>query len=832
MGLKDNLFTLKLGTFYVLQKLFGKKRPPVFRKRLGTCREYSLSPSGDCVLFQGENGTLSVSVRTPKIFNVLVTRKNDPDYFSSSVLDNPVLKPIVSRDGDVVVIKAEEEDNRLEARVNLNNLTIAFYLGERMLHNERVSAGSGAGWVSVEKIPAEKEDYVGFGQKTGPLVKNGRRLVMWNNDDPNLSKNSDPIYQSCPFQIAIRTADGSSHGIFYDNTHYSIFDIGGKKRPATTVYSERGPLSYYVLAGPGIKDVTEQFSYLTGRYELPPSWVLGHHHSRWEENESEERILKLANEFRNRHIPCDTLHLDIGHMEGCRCFTWNKKTFPNAKDFIEKLHKQKFRVAIITDPGLKYDPEWEIYKQGAEKGYFCKDKNGKIFHAPVWPGPSAFPDFTSPEVCDWWGTLYKNYTDIEVDGFWIDMNEPSLFTLKRTIPVAIGHRGGGDLPAMDHRRAHNIYGFLMARASASGLKRLRPNERYFLFTRSSFAGIQRYASSWTGDNRSSWLHFKLSIPMILNMGLSGQPMTGPDTGGFWDDGNGELLARWMAVSAFYPFSRNHTSNGTIQQEVWCFGDEVEKICKKYLELRYSLLPYLYSGIHESTVTGAPLMRPLFYEFPEDEKTRDPRFSETEFLCGSSFLIAPVFEPGATKRNIYLPGKSAWYHYFTGEKFEAGKEHEIPAPLDMLPIFVRTGSAIPFVEPSETTTDAFEKDLIVRVYPGKPINGTIYIDDGSSLNYKNDEYSLFRINGDTYDEGLSFSIRRIKGSLASPFHRHTKINISINKNGIENKVTNISINDKSIGFAIETNDTGSEWIVIESLRAALPLEVRVYTQKGF
>ncbi|HUV07204.1 MAG TPA: TIM-barrel domain-containing protein, partial [Spirochaetia bacterium] len=732
---------------YIIQPYLNRRVVPLSWEPLGTSTKKPGIISSHRVEFQSQNGSLEVSAITPAIWRVLVRREGDPPYRTWSVVSEQTspLRLGGEANGSFTIVSGESlETEGLKAVFNPHDSTLEFSFENRVLHSESRSAGRRSGWVSCRKKSPEPELYVGFGEKTGPLFKNGRRLIMWNTDDRAMHPSSDPLYQSCPFQIAVR-ADGSAHGIFYDNPHYSVFRPGDFGNSPKSFYAaERGPLCYYVLSGPSIKDVLGQFTFLTGRYPMPPRWVLGHHHSRWEEQESAERILSIADSFREHKIPCEVLYLDIGHMNGHRCFTWNPSTFPDPKDLIDQVRARRFKSVVITDPGLKRDPDWSIFREGLSRGAFCRNRNGEVYIGPVWAGPSAFPDYSRSEVREWWGSLFSGYTELGVDGFWNDMNEPSLFTPRCTLPDTVIH--SDDQGTLDHRTVHNVYGFLMAKATFEGLCRLRPNRRHFLFTRASYAGIQRYASSWTGDNRSNWNHLKMSIPMLISMGLCGQVIVGADIGGFWWHPTKELMARWVQLGAFYPFCRNHTRQGTPPQEVWYFGKEVERISKFYLELRYSLLPYFYTCLRESCETGLPMMRPLFMEFPQDRGCRRRRVAESQFMIGSSMLIAPVLDPKRRQREVYLPGTCMWYDWWTGLAYEGGSSQLVEAPLDNLPLFARGGSVIPTVPPVEVSEDTETGPLSLVVFPGEATEGRVYLDDGISLDYRKGNFTLLSISG--------------------------------------------------------------------------------------
>lgn len=759
--MKLDLTTVKLAVHYLLQPILNHRTVPKRWTSLGGPQGQPQTGSEGSLTFECEEGWLTLVGVTPSIWSVVLKRRPEEVYRSWSVVTDERLglSAQVDDSGNYRIFAPDRNQGGLSARLNRTDGTLEICFAStdraeavssqavssaRILHREPILPGFRKGWVRCVKESPEAELYLGFGEKTGPLFKNGKRLIMWNTDDRSYGTASDPLYQSCPLLIALRD-DGSAHGLFYDNPSHGVFRVGDTgSGPQTSYAAEVGPLCYYVLAGPTLKDVLQEFTFLTGRYPLPPLWALGHQHSRWEEPESADRILSVAEAFRAHRIPCDVLYLDIGHMDGCRCFTWNNDTFPDPTNLMETLHAKQFKIVAITDPGLKRDPSWNVYREGVQRDLFCRDCKGEIFHAPVWPGPSAFPDFFSDEVRAWWGGLFARYTEAGLDGIWNDMNEPSLFTPLSTLPNAVCHREGARV--MPHRAVHNCYGLLMARASYEGLRKLQPQRRPFLMTRSGFAGIQRYASAWTGDNRSSFRHYRLTVPMLLNMGLSGQTMVGVDIGGFWSHPSSELMARWIQLGAFYPFSRNHTRAGTPPQELWQFGEEVEGIARRYLELRYRFLPYLYTSLRESCRSGVPLMRPLFLEFPTDHGCFDPVVADSEFLIGPDLLVAPVLHRGRSDREVYLPSACRWYEWWTGRVLEGGRAHPVAAPLGTLPLFVRSGTAIPMGPAAQVTDQAMTAPVTLLVIPDERIDGGLYIDDGITMEYERGQYTFLQIFG--------------------------------------------------------------------------------------
>ena len=444
----------------------------------------------------------------------------------------------------------------LTVRVDLAPVRVTFI--DRNTGNVRLSEPengmlfTASGEVACRKTAEPDDHYYGFGEKAGFLDKRGERLTMWNTDvyAPH-NQETDPLYVSIPFFITLR--GHQAHGIFFDNTYRTVFDL--KQETEILFQADGGVLNYYFLAGPGPKDVLRQYTALTGRAPLPPKWALGYHQSRYS-YETENEVLELVETFRAKDIPLDAVYLDIHYMDGYRVFTVDRNRFPDFEGMIRTLREKGVRVVTIIDPGVKADPEYRIYVEGVRNNMFCCDVEGNVFHGPVWPGKSAFPDFTSGRVRKWWGDNHRMLTESGVAGIWNDMNEPSVFVESKTMDLDTMHENDGR-PGT-HRELHNVYGLRMAQATYEGLLEQLKGKRPFVLTRAGYAGIQRYAAVWTGDNRSFWEHLQLMIPMCLNLGLSGVPFTGADVGGFAHDTQPDLLVRWTQAAAFTPFFRNHS----------------------------------------------------------------------------------------------------------------------------------------------------------------------------------------------------------------------------------------------------------------------------------
>ncbi|GAB4469021.1 MAG: glycoside hydrolase family 31 protein [Anaerolineae bacterium] len=683
------------------------------------------------VTIAAQGGRLQVMALAGDLFQVRFQRGDHfPDDFSYSVAkpadDWPIPPVSITETEEAITLKTATL--RLTIERSSCRLTLFDAAGSPLLREADGAASHAGGssmWSAV--LPADVPVY-GLGEKAGQIDHTGRRLELFNIDPICYNRGDDPLYMSIPFLMML--VEGQGVGVFFDNSYRAWVDIG-QAEPGTLRYqTSGGELRLYLMAGTPTQ-VLERYTELTGRMSLPPLWALGLHQSRWSYY-PEARVREIANEFRARRIPCDVIHFDIDYMDGYRCFTWDHGRFPNPKALLDDLHTQGFKGIAIIDPGIKVDPGYRVYDEGVARRAFIQYPDGTPFTGPVWPGDCHFPDFTNPEVRAWWGDQYAGLLDSGLDAFWNDMNEIALITNRRatTVPDVVRHHYEGR--GADHARIHNLYGMQMARASVEGLARLRPDRRPLILSRSGWAGLQRYAIHWTGDNFSTWDHLLLSIQMVLTLGLSGIPITGPDIGGFSGEPTPELFARWIEVGAFMPFCRIHSSAGTPDQEPWSFGPEVEAISRRYLELRYRLLPYLYTAVWQAATTGLPIVRPLMLAYPDDLHARR---IDDQFLFGSAILVAPIVEQGAASRSIYLPC-GEWYDFWSNQLHQGGQTIEVSAPLDTLPLFVRAGSVIPLWEAQQYVGEKPLDALTLLAYRADGEHHSIlYEDDGVSTAYR-------------------------------------------------------------------------------------------------
>ena len=577
---------------------------------------------------------------------------------------------------------------------------------------------------------AEGESIFGLGETTGTFNKRGLIREFWNQDvlghAPAIHPSLRNLYLSIPFAISLRS--GQASGLFWDNPARQTWDLGQTLLDQWQMSAASGEIDLYLFTGQAVATVVSRYTSLTGRIPMLPRWALGYHQSRYG-YKTRAQVEKIAQTFRRRKIPCDALYLDIHHMDGYRVFTFGK-TFPKPAQFLARLRRQGFKVVTIVDPGVKNDLKFGVLKRGRAIDAFVKEPTGtKDYIGKVWPGPSRFPDFLNARVRQWWGREQSRLSKLGVSGFWNDMNEPANFALpSKTLPEDCRH--DTDAGLMWHRTAHNLYGMEMARASYEGSLAANPGIRPFIITRAGYAGVQRHAVVWTGDNSSVWEHLADTVQMLLNLGLSGLPFCGADVGGFLDNATPELLVRWMQMAALTPFFRNHSNIGTISQEPWAFGSKAEDICRRFIDLRQQLLPCLYGLLAEAHLHGHPIIRPLFWHFQND-----PTAAATgdQFLLGSDLLIAPILRQGATARSVYLP-HGDWFDFWTG-RHHRGSQHVVAhAPLETIPIYARAGGILPLCAVRQFTGEKPVETINLHVWPGASGRLEWYEDDGVSMGY--------------------------------------------------------------------------------------------------
>lgn len=612
-------------------------------------------------------------------------------------------------------------------------------------------------------IPAGTSIY-GGGEVTGPLLRNGQSIKLWNTDSGAYGVDGGKrLYQSHPWAMGVRP-DGTAFGILFDTPYKAVLTTSDTR---ITLDTEGELFRVYIIDRKSPQDVMRGLAELIGTMPMIPRWALGYHQCRFSYTPA-SRVIEVADTFRLKRIPCDVMWMDIDYMDGYRIFTFNPTTFPDPAALNRDLHMRGFHSTWMIDPGPKADHEYFVYKSGTENDMWVKTAKGENYHGSMWPGVCAFPDFTSPDVRKWWAELYRDFLATGVDGVWNDVNEPQISdSATGTMPEDNIHRGGDGIPEGPHLKYQNIYGQQMVRATRDGVMAVHPDRRPFILTRSNFLGGQRYAATWTGDNGSTDEHMRLSIPMSLTLGLSGQPMNGADIGGFLFNPTPELFGHWMALGAFYPFSRGHACTGTVNKEPWAFGDEVEQASRTALEKRYMLLPYLYTLLHESATDGMPMMRPVFFADPADTSLRA---EEQVFTLGADLLVVPAWADAPA-----LP-KGDWQVL---PLMPADREDRFQVELKLRPgAILPTGAVI-----QHTGQESLDPlTLWINTDAEGHAEGVLYCDSGDGWEFKNGDYSFERFSADTADGKCTIRLTSKDGNF-NPAHKGMAIVKILTQDGV-------------------------------------------------
>lgn len=608
---------------------------------------------------------------------------------------------------------------------------------------------------AVRAAVAQGTSLYGTGEVPGPLLRNGRTTILWNFDAYGWNDGTPGLYQSHPWVLAVR-ADGSAYGLLFDTTYRASLDL----RDGIVFVADGPAFPVIVIERDSPQAVVQALGDLTGTIELPPIWALGYHQCRYSYY-PDAQVREIARGFRERDIPCDVIWMDIDYMDGFRSFTFDPQHFPNPTALNDFLHRNGFHSVWMIDPGIKRDPGYHVFDSGSERDAWVRTRDGSVFFGDVWPGACVFPDFTNAGVREWWGGLYEDFIAVGVDGVWNDMNEPAVFNIGgKTMPLDNRHRGDPEFGGPGtHLRYHNVYGMLMARATREGILKARPDRRPFVLTRANHLGGHRYAATWTGDNTSDWYHLEVSIPQVLNLGLSGQPFAGPDIGGFSGNAGGEHFARWMGIGALLPFARGHTAKGNVQKEPWSFGPAVERTCRLALERRYRLLPYLYTLFRESSVSGMPVARPLFFADPADPRLRG---EDDAFLLGDALLVHAEVTPSGGRPLVRPAG--GW-RGFSVQRAEAAED-------DLPHLYLKDGAILPLGPVMEYAQQAplNPVELVVRLDAQGRASGVLYEDAGDGFGYRNDEYRLTRFEAVRDGDAVTVTGSVVEGDWTRPDRR--------------------------------------------------------------
>ena len=606
--------------------------------------------------------------------------------------------------------------------------------------------------------PLDADEVVyGLGETTGPMNKRGGRYISFNSDTADHSDANPSLYASHNLLVL----EKRGYCVFFDTPARAVFEIDYRGSGEIRVSCCENVAVYQVEAGTAYEAVKE-FLAAVGPAYLPPRWAFGYGQSRYG-YQCEQDFRQVVDGYQNAGIPLDYICMDIDYMDGYRDFTVDASKFPDLKGFAGELQDRGIRLVPIVDAGIKVDPGERVYEEGVQKGYFCTNVQGGLFRGGVWPGMTHFPDFLNPAARRWFGLQYRFYTDMGIEGFWNDMNEPALFYTEYTkgpkrmeqilnfifprLRREARDRGAirdyhyifhqVDGKRICHYDVHNIYGGNMIRSTSEGLHELL-DHRYLVFGRSSYIGTGRYGGVWTGDNTSCWEHIMLNLRHMASLNMCGFLFSGADTGGFMGNCTRELLLRWLAVSAFTPLMRNHSSKGTRAQEAYQFGDP--DAFRSIISLRYRLLPYLYSEYMKAALRSDMYIKPLAFGFPEDEKVKN---IEDQLLVGESIMITPIVTKGKPKRRVYLPADMIMVRY-DGKDFSctpAGKgELEIEVQLHEVVFFVLDGKLLPVGPAVTNSKDVTAEDLRLLG------NGTayeFYWDDGLTRDCTQNNIRLLR-----------------------------------------------------------------------------------------
>jgi alpha-glucosidase len=723
-------------------------------KSIGAARKLHQTATG--VLLRTRAEELEITVLKEDLIRVTMRRQPQPRKSAVSNAEIPSCAVVRHDLGavDVEITESPTDINlitrKVRVRISKSPIRIGFHRPDGIAVCVD-TATSGMGWTEdgaacFQILPAGTQFY-GFGERTGYLDKRGTTMTLWNTDTVHHTPSTDSLYVSIPFFIGFD--GGQAYGVFLDSPGKCVFDMG-KNSPGEYMFQTTGKkLDYYFFAGPEIRDVVEGYAALTGTMKLPPLWALGYHQSRYSYCPQDD-VEEVARNFRKHDIPCDAIYLDIHYMDGYRVFTFDRETFPDPSGLISRLNDMGFKAVTIIDPGVKVDPKYKIYKDGLQKDCFVRCPDGELFEAKVWPGRVVFPDFFKQRVRTWWAKNHKTLFDVGVRGIWNDMNEPSCFdTESRTMDLdALHGEPGMEVP---HAEVHNAYANFMNESAREAFRALLPGTRPFIVTRAGYSGIQRLACVWTGDNVSWWEHLLMSIPMCLNMGLSGLPFVGADVGGFQSDTDPELLTRWIQLGTFVPFFRNHSAVDTCRQEPYLLDEPHKSICRDFIKLRYRLIPYIYTLMHRAATSGTPIIRPLVFEFPEDEKTHG---IFDQFMLGPSIMVAPVYQPETKCRAVYLPG-GEWFDFYTGKVIGGNQYILAEAPLDRIPVFLREGAIIPLGREMNFVGEVAQELRIIDICPSRDTPSgkfSLYVDDGETEQHLLGDFGFIHVSYDMTQDG--------------------------------------------------------------------------------
>ena len=628
---------------------------------------------------------------------------------------------------------------------------------------------------------ASKDTILGLGENHRGMNKRGGIYESYCTDDPNHTPDTKYLYGAHNF---ILINGERPMGLFIDYPGKVTFDIGFTHKDDLSIHVENPDLDLYILKGESLKEIVKNFRGLIGTSYAPPKWAFGYQQSRWSYPDA-KAIEKVADNMIANQIPCDAIYMDIDYMERFKDFTIDSDRFPEFGQFVKNIKKKGFRLIPIIDAGVKIESGYDVYEEGVANDYFCLDSEDAPFVAAVWPGKCHFPDFLNPEARRWFGLQYGKLIDQGIEGFWNDMNEPTIFYTERGINEAIKCAKDSENQNLDiytffklkdsfdkimnnhddhkgfyhqinqekicHYDVHNLYGYNMTRAAAEGFKELESNKRFLLFSRASYIGMHRYGGIWTGDNHSWWDHVLLNLKMLPALNMCGFLYTGADTGGFSADADSELIIRWSQLSLFTPLFRNHSIMGSRNQEPYAFDNESINMMRSIIQLRYALIPYLYTTYMQSVLNDDMYFSYLCFEY--DDMTS--KHTEDQLLLGDSAMIAPIYQANAIGRYVWLPEDMVLWrakdYLKRAYRVMVKGHHFIEVALDEVPIFIRKNKMIIIGDHAQHVDELNTKHLTVLAFVVDEASYTYYDDDGKSKDYEKGHYTIVSINIVKQDE---------------------------------------------------------------------------------
>ncbi|SHK70131.1 glycoside hydrolase family 31 protein [Epilithonimonas mollis] len=704
-----------------------------------------------------------VSVYNPNTIRIQISKNKNIEDFSFALVDEKV--PDFSdfkilNNGNSISVSTKEITAEIQKKPYFK---ITYKNAKGEVINEDLDGKALGTTFMGDKVTVYKkhfgERFVGMGESLGNLDRNKTIVTTWNTDFYKYDDPRIPMYISVPFYIGI--LKDKVYGIYYDNSFKGTFNFGTSNKRFMSVSFDGGDMDYFFIHDDSVAKVIENFTSITGRMPLPPKWSIGYQQSRCSYY-NEEQVNFIASTFRQKKIPLDGIVLDADYLVEYEPFRIDTKKFPDMKKMASALRQKGIELTASVNPGIKIDPTYEAYNDGIEKDIFLKYQDGEKYITDIYPNTNYFPDFTYPKARTWWADQMKIYQDVGINGYWNDMNEPAIDGQMMPDNVVFDYNGRKSHTA----ESHNLYGFLMARSSFESFKKYGGNKRPFVMTRSAFAGVQRYATVWSGDNQAKDEHILLGILLNNQMSLSGIPFVGPDLGGYIGDGNKDLYRRWVEVGVFSPYLRNHREQFAAANEPWSYGEDNELISQSYIGFRYQMMPYLYSKFHETSVNGMPISKALCVDYPFDSNIYDVNYQH-QFLFGDAFLIAPVTGKDKQKK-VYFP-EGQFYNVFTDEKIEGNQEKLMELDPYHLPIFAKASSIIPLQNVIQSTKEKPNDTLLLHIYNGDKLNSfSYYEDDGETLDYEKGDFYKRSIEFDPQKKIIRFS--KAEGKFSSNFKK--------------------------------------------------------------